>query len=128
MELSLFGLALTGVLLNAAAQISLKHGMGRVGEIRLTTVASLEEGWMLALRVGFEPFVILGLAMYVVSVCFWLVVLSRADVSSAYPLISIGFIVTTVWAALFFGETITLTRTAGIVAIIIGVTLVTRPS
>ena len=102
-------LILTGVLLNAFAQIALKQGMRAIG-----------------IKVGFSPFVLLGLAFYGISVIVWLMVLSRVDVSFAYPMLSIGYIVAALAGKIFFGEPVDLVRWAGIVTICIGVWLITR--
>ena len=80
-------LILSGVLLNAFAQIALKQGMRQFGTLSCDWSGVIACGW----RVGTNPFVVLGLGMYVVSVGVWLVVLSRVDVSFAYPMLSVGY-------------------------------------
>jgi multidrug transporter EmrE-like cation transporter len=56
----------------------------------------------------------------------WLKVLSRVDVSYAYPMLSIGYVVAALAGRMFFGEPVDLIRWAGIVTIGIGVWLITR--
>ena len=93
-------LIIFGVLLNACAQIALKQGMRQVG-----TFAFLPENFFPILaKVGMNPYILTGLACYVVSVLVWLMVLSRVDVTFAYPLLSIGYIVTAVAGWTFFNE------------------------
>lgn len=115
-------LILCGVLLNASAQLLLKEGMNRIGQFAFNWA----NVWPISLKISTNPFIIIGLGCYVLSVAFWLLVLSRADVSYAYPLVSIGYIVTTVAAMLFLHETVSLQRIIGIVIIMLGVYLVTR--
>lgn len=117
-------LILTGVLLNAAAQIVLKQGMRTIGPFAF----SLENILPIGIKVGLNPFVLIGLGCYAVSVIVWLMVLSRVDVSYAYPLLSFGYIVAALAGKFFFGEPVDLTRWAGIVTICIGVYLITRTS
>lgn len=117
-----FVLILTGVLLNAAAQILLKAGVRHMGVISLQFPALVKAGFSLALN----PYILAGLACYVVSVVVWLLALSRVAVSIAYPMLSIGYIVTALVAWLYLGEQMNLTRWAGILVIIIGVFLVAR--
>jgi multidrug transporter EmrE-like cation transporter len=62
----------------------------------------------------------------VVSVVVWIMALSRVEVSIAYPMLSIGYVVNALAAWYLFGEAVTLTRLAGIGVIIIGVYLVAR--
>lgn len=115
-------LIMAGVLLNATAQLALKQGMRQIGHFDFSPSTLLAMSW----RIGINPYVLVGLACYVLSVCVWLLVLSRVEVSFAYPMISIGYIVTAVAAYAFFGEAVTPTRIAGIAVIIFGVYLVSR--
>lgn len=115
-------LILFGVFLNAAAQLLLKQGMLQVGYFSFSFANLLPVTY----QVMFNPYIFLGLSSYVVSVVVWLLVLSRVEVSFAYPLLSVGYIVSTLAAYYFFGEQVTVTRVAGILVIILGVVLITR--
>ncbi len=117
-----FLLVLAGVMLNATAQIMLKAGVRHMGVISLQFPALIKAGFSLAVN----PFIIAGLACYVVSVVVWLLALSRTAVSIAYPMLSMGYIVTAVVGWLYLGEQMNMTRWAGIIVIIIGVFLVAR--
>lgn len=117
-----FLLVLAGVLLNSAAQILLKAGVRHTGVISLQVPALIKAGLSLAVN----PYIIIALACYVVSVVFWLLALSRTAVSIAYPMVSMGYIITAVVGWLYLGEQMNLTRWAGIIVIIIGVFLVAR--
>jgi len=115
-------LILSGVLLNASAQLALKQGMRQIGhfEFKLANVFSIGQ------NVALNPFVIIGLGCYVFSVVIWLLVLSRVEVSYAYPLLSVGYIVTALAGRYLFAEALTPTRWAGILVICAGVWLITR--
>ena len=113
---------LVGVLLNAAAQLMLKQGMLQVGRFEF----ALSNAPDVILKVAVNPYIWGGLVSYVVSVVAWMIVLSRVEVSYAYPFLSIGYIVTTAAAYLIFNEAVTPTRIAGIILICIGVVLVAR--
>ncbi len=115
-------LILAGVLLNAAAQLALKKGMIQIGYFQF----SMENIIPVTCRVALNPFVIAGLACYVVSVVVWLMVLSRVEVSFAYPILSVGYIVTAVAGRYLFDEALTPIRWVGIIVICIGVYLITR--
>ncbi len=115
-------LILAGVLLNALAQLTLKQGMRSIGHFGF----SLENLLKMALTIGLNPFVLAGLACYVISVVIWLLVLSRVEVSYAYPLLSVGYIVTALAGWLLFDEAMDLTRWSGIGVICYGVWLITR--
>jgi len=115
-------LILTGVLLNAAAQLLLKAGTNTLGNL------TVEGGEIVgtALRVGTNPYIAGGLACYVVSVGIWIVALSRVEVSVAYPMLSIGYIVNALAASYLFGESLTAQKVVGIGVIIVGVYLVAK--
>jgi len=117
-----FAMLLTGVLLNAAAQLLLKAGTNAVGRFEFAAANIVPIGWRLAT----EPHIMGGMACYVLSLAVWIVGLSRVPVSVAYPMLSIGYVVNVLAAWWLFGESITLTKIAGIGFIIIGVWLIAR--
>ena len=117
-----FSLLMTGVLLNAAAQLLLKAGTNSVGVFEFTRANLAPIGWKLAT----EPHILGGLTCYVISVVVWILALSRVEVSIAYPLLSVGYIVNAVAAWYLFGEAVSITRLTGIGIIIIGVYIVAR--
>jgi len=115
-------LLLTGVLLNTAAQLLLKHAMNSIGYFVFSWANIIPIG----MKVALNPFIIGGLSCYVLSVVVWLLVLSRVEVSFAYPLLSIGYIVNAIIASMWLGETLSMMRVSGIGVIILGVILITR--
>lgn len=122
MNLLSFSLILIGVLLNAGAQLLLKAGTNAVGHFEFSRDNILPVGWQLAT----EPHIMGGLACYVISVVVWIMALSRVEVSIAYPMLSIGYVVNAMAAWWLFGEAVSLTRLAGIGVIIVGVYIVSR--
>lgn len=117
-----FSLLMTGVLLNAGAQLLLKAGTNSVGAFEFSRENLLPIGWKLAT----EPHIAGGLGCYVISVAVWILALSRVEVSIAYPLLSVGYVVNAIAAWYLFGEALTPLRLTGIGVIIIGVVLVAR--
>ena len=117
-----FALILTGVLLNAAAQLLLKAGTNAVGHFEFAAGNIVP----VSLRLALEPFILGGVACYVVSLVVWIMALSRVEVSIAYPMLSIGYVINAVAAWYLFGESLTALRLTGIGFIIIGVFLVAR--
>ena len=117
-----FALVLTGVLLNAVAQLLLKAGAGALGDIDLRPGNAMA----IASRLVLNPPIIAGLFCYAVSVVVWILALARVEVSVAYPMLSIGYVVNAVAAWYLFNEGLGPMRVAGIGVIIIGVWLVAR--
>jgi multidrug transporter EmrE-like cation transporter len=122
MTFAAFAFLITGVLLNAAAQLLLKAGTNSLGVITLTSA-----NWNAMFgRMATEPHFIAGAAFYVVSLFVWVLGLSRVPVSIAYPMLSLGYVVNAIAAHYLFGESFSLSRWLGIGFIILGVWLVAR--
>ena len=117
-----FSLILLGVLLNAGAQLLLKAGTNTVGPFEFTLANAMPMG----IKLASQPPILIGLACYVVSVIVWIMALSRVQVSIAYPMLSIGYVVNAVLAWMLFGEDLNAQRWIGIGFIVIGVYLVAR--
>jgi multidrug transporter EmrE-like cation transporter len=116
------GFLMTGVLLNAVAQLLLKAGTNVLGVITFT-----HDNWAgLAWRMATQHYFVAGAACYVLSLFVWVIGLSRVPVSIAYPLLSVGYIVNAVAAHYLLGETVTFSRWLGIGFIVAGVWLVAR--
>jgi drug/metabolite transporter (DMT)-like permease len=113
---------LISVVGGAGGQILLKRGMNSMGALTL----SLDGLGNIIWRLATNPFVITGLAIYVLSTLFWLVALSRVDLSFAYPFASMSYIVMLVASLLLFRENVSLLRVAGSVVVMLGVLLISR--
>ena len=122
MNILSFGLILFGVLLNAAAQLLLKAGTNAIGHFAFSQDNILPVG----IKLATEPHIMGGLTLYVVSVVVWIMALSRVEVSIAYPMLSIGYVVNAIAAWYLFGEALSISRLVGIGIIIIGVYIVSR--
>ena len=117
-----FALVLTGVLLNAAAQLLLKAGTNAVGhfEFHLDNIVPI------GMKIAFEPHILGGMACYAISLVVWIMALSRVPVSIAYPMLSIGYVVNAIVAYYWFGEPLAMQKMLGIGFIVVGVVLVAK--
>ncbi|MBL8480579.1 MAG: 4-amino-4-deoxy-L-arabinose transferase [Rhodocyclaceae bacterium] len=115
-------LILSGVLLNASAQLLLKASTNAIGHFEFHAANLLPIGW----RFATQPYFLGGMACYVLSLVIWVMGLSRVPVSIAYPMLSIGYVVNAAIAHFWLGETITLARATGVGFILLGVWLVAR--
>jgi multidrug transporter EmrE-like cation transporter len=122
MTSSAFAFLLTGVLLNAGAQLLLKAGTNALGVITLTR----GNWWDMLWKMGTQGHFVAGVACYMISLLVWIMGLSRVPVSVAYPMLSLGYVINAVAAYYLFGETVTVTRWLGIGFIIVGVWLVAK--
>ncbi|MDL2355625.1 MAG: EamA family transporter [Pseudomonadota bacterium] len=123
MNLSTFAFIMTGVLLNAAAQLLLKAGTNALGgAIHLTA-----ENWFATgIKVVSQLPILAGLACYAISLVVWIIGLSRTDVTIAYPMLSLGYVVSAVGAWMFLGEAVSLQRMLALGVIVAGVALLSR--
>ncbi len=117
-----FALVISGVLLNAVAQLCLKAGTNAVGhfEFHLDNIVPV------GLKILFQPYILGGLTCYAVSLVVWILALSRVPVSIAYPMLSIGYVVNAAVAHYWLGEVLETQRMIGIGVIIVGVALVAK--
>lgn len=119
-------LLLFGVLLNAFAQLLLKAGVNNVTAAIGKFSYTVDNLWPVGLRLATQLPILGGLTCYVISVVVWILGLSRVDVSVAYPLLSLGYVLNAAAAWYLFGEAVTPMRMAGIGIIIVGVYVLTR--
>ena len=95
-DLSVLPLILVSVLLASGSQLVLKIGMAsdRVQD----ALAMRREGSIglhsLLICIGTNPAVVAGLACFGLSAIVWLFVLSKIDVSQAYPCVALGIVLT----------------------------------
>ena len=114
-------LIIVSVLLNCSAQLLIRKGMLDVGEI--SSGASLISNIPVMLT---NIFLWISIFCYLISFIMWIVVLSKMEVSFAYPFLSIGYVISAVAGYMFFAESVTPVRIAGIIVICIGVILISR--
>lgn len=113
-------LILINVALAVSGQLSIKAGMKQVGYI------TSQNAFQLVLSSFRNVYVVAGLLAYALAAVTWIMVLSRVDVSFAYPMLSIGYIAVLIFSVVYLGEVATLTRIVGTGLIIAGVVLIFR--
>jgi len=113
---------LISVSLSVVAQILLKHGMSNSSIQAALNSDALTAGITIFTNIS----VVAGLAAYVSSAGIWLLVLSKIDVSKAYPFVGIGFIGTMMFAYWFLNEPLTLTKVVGTLLVLAGVLLISH--
>ena len=114
--------SLISVVAGAVGQIMLKKGMTTMGPLTL----SFDQLFNILWRVGTNPYVVIGLAIYVTGTVFWLAALSRVDLSFAYPFASLSYGVMLIASWQLFHEDITPFRLMGTLVVCLGVFLISR--
>lgn len=110
------------VLTNAAAQLMLKYGMMQLGELSFAGANPV----LRILQIVFSPWVFAGLCTFVISMASHLYVLSKVELSFAYPFLSLAYVAVAVFAFLLWREDLNAYRIAGIAFICVGTVLIAQ--
>jgi multidrug transporter EmrE-like cation transporter len=118
-----WALILTGVGLNAAAQLLLKYATRPLAHFVDFNFDTLAGSVLILFRsASFWG----GMFCYAASLCVWLAALAKAPVSTAYPMLSLGYVAVACASVLWLGESLSAAKVFGIVLICVGVILVSR--
>ncbi len=115
-------LILFTVFTNFGSQVLLKHGMTSIEKFEISSEGLMKS----AFDIIFNPFVISGLLVMVVSMGSHLVVLSRVEISYAYPFLGLSFVLTALWGYFVLSEDVNVWRILGVMLICSGVALVAK--
>ena len=120
----LIAMILLSVGLAAVAQLALKQGMNQVNAELTPDKFSLNGASLKALVA--EPFVWGGLALFGLSAVVWLVVLSRASLSFAYPFAALTYVMILLFDTFVLDEQVPALRWGGVAFIAVGIFLISR--
>jgi Uncharacterised protein family UPF0546. len=115
-------LAILSIVLSVTAQFSLKAGMSGEG---IKAILAQPKSFMTIVFILLDKYVVGGFLLYGLGAVVWLGVLSKWEVSKAYPLVGFGFVFSVVVGYLL-GEQVTILRVIGVMMICVGVLLVGR--
>ena len=112
-----FLVAIASIALSVIAQFALKAGMSGDG---VKAILAQPFGIRALLAVLLNKYVVLGFSLYGLGAVVWLAVLSKWDVSKAYPLVGLGFVLTAAigWMT---GEDVTVLRMVGVGLVCAGI-------
>jgi multidrug transporter EmrE-like cation transporter len=121
-EMSNIFLIIVSVAMNALAQLAIRKGMLAVGDL------GIQGGGLVSMmmRMLANGYLWLAMVLYGFSILLWMFVLSKVEVSFAYPFLSLGYGIVLVLGFFLFGEQVTLLRVAGVMVIVVGVILISR--
>lgn len=112
-----YALLLLFILVKQFGNLSMAWGMKHFPE-----TVSLHPS--LYLRAMTSPFVVLGIAMLILSVLTRMALLSVADLSFILPLTAVGYVLSALMGRFFLGEEVTAARWMGVVLVFLGSLLV----
>lgn len=113
-------LVIVAVCFSVTGELFLKSGMDQIG------VFSLANFWRTLGRILTNARILTGFASIGVGAIFWLAVLSRVNLSWAYPMLSLGYVLVLLFSALVLREPVSTVRWIGAIVVVAGVFLITR--
>ena len=109
------------VMINTSGQFVIKTGVNRIGKISIT------EDFFGTILKAFTSWIIIGgFGLYFLSAVLWIVILSRAELSWAFPILSLSYVITVLISPVLLNETFSVQRLLGTLVICVGVFLVSR--
>lgn len=110
------------IVAGVSGQLFLKLGMTRLGFQTISPATVIPT----IVRLLLSPWVMLGVAIYIAGTFTWLIVLSRIDLSLAYPMTSMSYILIVGSSWLLLGESVNRLKIVGVFVIIAGVVLISQ--
>jgi uncharacterized membrane protein len=109
---------LVSVMLGTTAQLCLKTGMSKVN------MGYGFASFAAAIQAIPNPLVLTGFMLYGISSILWLVILNRAPLSLAYPMLSLSYVLVVTLSALILREKVTSLTVLGLLMICSGVSMI----
>lgn len=115
-------LLLVAICLSVSGELLLKHGMNQVGALSMQPSVIINE----LMRTFSQLPILLGFALIFSGSIFWLSVISRMELSLAYPMLSMSYVLGVLLSWLLLNESVTAMRFLGVMIICAGVFVVSR--
>ena len=116
--MKIFYSIIISILMVVTGQTLLKQGLNNVS-LDLSNIFSI-------LNAFYEPLVWIGLILMALSSIIWLSILSKSEISYAYPMFSLGYVMVTLIGLFYFNENVSIIRGMGIFTICFGVFLMSK--
>lgn len=109
--------AFLSIVLGATGQFLFRLGMLHYGKVTVTGI------WGQLGAIIFTPAILIGFMCFGISSLLWLVVISQFELSYAYPLVALGYVIAIFFGAFFLHETLTIPRILGSILILTGISV-----
>ncbi|MEW5945223.1 MAG: SMR family transporter [bacterium] len=117
-----FGFLTVSIILGFCGQILLKTGILRIGGVNFARGGAVRQ----LLSVLTSPHIVGGVSCFAASMIFYLAAISGIDISMAYPMVSVNFVLVVLFSRIFFREKVNALRWCGVSLIVAGVFLISR--
>ena len=107
---------------NTLSNLLIKTGAGKIGSLPSSIIGAISFVGKLATN----WFLVGGLALYGMGFVLWTLILSKVQLSTAAPIMSLGYVFIMIFSYFMFNESITGAKVAGVISILLGVVLITR--
>jgi drug/metabolite transporter (DMT)-like permease len=115
-------LIFTSIFMGVIGQILLKTGMSKIGYISIKYSDIIQN----VLKAFVSPYILVGILSYLLSMILWLIILSRVELSFAYPMVSAGYVFVIVLSYFILHENISLLRLIGAIMISVGILFIAK--
>jgi drug/metabolite transporter (DMT)-like permease len=117
--MNIYAVILVGATFAAIGQVAWKLGMNQIGQLIAPNFAAL-------MTVLLNPYILLGFVLYGLGTIFWLIALSKRDLSFVYPFVSLTYIIVLILSGLVLKESIGLNKSIGTLIVILGLILIAK--
>jgi len=113
-------LLFVSIALGALGQVTMKWGTMKVAAVDGEGIRGL------LFKYFTNPQILLGLVLYALSAVLWILAISKVNLSFAYPMVALGYIIVFGISHFAFGESISLLRLIGLITIVAGVAMIAK--
>jgi drug/metabolite transporter (DMT)-like permease len=115
-------IVIASVFLNVVGQVFIKKGVDNL----IINDISLVNKIFLMVKSIFSTWIFLGFSSVFLASIFWMFALTKLELGTAYPFMSLSFILILIFGYFFLDESITLYKLLGVLLIMVGVVLVSK--
>ncbi len=103
-------------------QLVLKWRITQYGELP----PLLSEKFIFLAKLFLDPFLVSGLASAFIASIFWLMAMTKFEISYAYPFMSLAFVFVLIFSVFVFKESLNLYKVIGLSFIVLGIAITSR--
>ncbi|MCF6203537.1 MAG: EamA family transporter [Methylococcaceae bacterium] len=103
-------------------QLILKWRIAQYGELP----PQLSEKFIFLVKLFLDPFLVSGLASAFIASIFWLMAMTKFEISYAYPFMSLAFVFVLIFSVFVFKETLNFNKVIGLAFIVLGIVITSR--
>ena len=85
-----------------------------------------QDKFALAFSMLLNPYIIASLILTLLAGVTWMIVMTKFEISYAYPFTLLGLVLVTIFSVVFFGESVNTYKISGIALIILGISVISK--